>query len=254
VHGRGACDAKGAIAAMLAAADRLRERGCQQFGLLFVVGEETNSDGAKVAARKHLDSEYVIIGEPTENRLAAGQKGAIVFKVKSTGLIGHSAYPEKGDSALHRLVKCLDIWLQTDWGRDDLLGASTLNIGRISGGSGANVIAGESHAEGIFRVSTSVDAIKKQFYAQLDDHIEVEIMSESEPQKLMTLDSFETTTVSFGSDAAYLRPLGEILLIGPGSAEHAHSDHEQVTVAELTSAVDHYVTLVEKLLTMRKEN
>jgi len=251
--GRGACDAKGSIVAMLEAGRELLARDTESFALLFVVGEEAFSDGAKTAAQMQLNSRYVIIGEPTENKLAAGQKGSLVFRLEARGVAGHSAYPEIGDSALHRLIRLLERWLDADWGRDDLLGESTLNIGVIQGGDGANVIAAGAEAEGIFRVAGSIGDIRRRIDNLLENGIDFQVRSASEPQHLAVLPGFEQTVVSFGSDAAHLRPLGEILLCGPGSVRYAHGSDEQISAAELDAAVKLYVSLVQNLLQQEEE-
>src|SRR5450631_2912612 len=81
IWGRGACDAKGIIAAMIAAAEKLLAAGKKNFGLLFVVGEEVNGAGALVAAKNPRGSRYLINGEPTENQIALGSKGALRYEI-----------------------------------------------------------------------------------------------------------------------------------------------------------------------------
>ncbi len=248
IFGRGACDAKGQIVAMVEAGDRLRSKGIQNFGLLFVVGEELDSDGAKMAARLDLESRYVIIGEPTENKLVAGQKGTIVFRIQASGKGGHSCNPDNGDSAIHRLVQYMTQWLETDWGVDPVFGASTLNFGKISGGSGMNVIAPAASVEGIFRVSTSVNDIKNIINTIKTEKIRIEYLSESEPLHLYTVEGFEKSIVSFGTDASYLRPLGKILLYGPGSIDVAHCDDEYIRKSDLECGVQDLENIVGKLI------
>lgn len=248
VRGRGACDAKGAVAAMIGAAYDLLNEDITSFGLLFVVGEEKHSDGARAATQLRIGSEYVILGEPTENRLAAGQKGTIVFRLHVEGKEGHSAYPELGSSAIHQLVDLLHTWQESDWGQDKEMGANTLNIGRISGGTGANVIAGEAEAEGIMRLATPSTPVLEKMRSGLTEAMSLEVISCSEPMRLFVLDRFEQSIVSFGSDAPYLRPLGEVLMLGPGSIRYAHSIEEQVTCEELEQARRLYTALVKELL------
>ena len=248
IYGRGACDAKGALFSMVMAGERLLQKGIREFGFLFVVGEEKNSDGAKKAVNLSLGSEYVVIGEPTDNKLALGQKGSIVFQAVAHGRAGHSAYPQSGDSAIERLVRALYQWQNMDWGRHELLGSTTLNIGKISGGSGANVIAERAEAEGIFRVATSVQEVLEKLLTFCSEKFEIDVSSRSEPQILTPLEGLDTTVVSFGSDAPYLKPLGQVLMLGPGSVKYAHSDNEQIALEELYRASDLYVEIVEKLV------
>jgi len=248
IKGRGACDAKGCIAAMAEAALRLYTEGERRFGLLFVVGEETHSDGAKAAARHDLGSRFVVIGEPTENRLAVGQKGILLFRLFVEGVAGHSAYPEQGRSAVHGLIEVLSDWLKVDWGTDPLFGLTTLNVGTAQGGAGANVIAGSAEASGIFRISTSAQAVLDEVERRLPAYARLEVTSLCDPLRLKTVPGFEEIVVSFGSDAPHLRPLGEVLMIGPGSIRYAHSDHEQISCSELEEGVTQYQNSVKALL------
>ena len=248
IYGRGACDAKGAMACMIFAAEQLRKENVHDIGLLFVVGEELDSDGAKKAATLSLDSEYVIIGEPSDNTLVTAQKGTLVFKIKVSGKSAHSAYPEKGDSAIQRLLDILHKWQNFDWGRDDMLGSTTLNIGKVSGGEAVNIIADYAEAEGIFRIATSLVHVRERLLSYANDKVTIEILSGSQPQKMIALEGFKTTSVSWGSDAAYLNPLGKVLLLGPGSIDYAHSMNEQITIAELQEGINLYIKMVKKLL------
>ena len=248
IKGRGACDAKGSMFSMLMAAELLLQENITEFGMLFVVGEEMDSDGAKKAAELKLDSEYVIIGEPTQNKLAIGQKGTIVFRITADGKAGHSAYPEQGVSAIHSLVPYLSRLLILDLGEDDYFGKSTINIGQISGGTGPNVISGHAEAEGIIRVAGSLQHIKEKIEVCDVRGVHFEILSECEALKLVDLAGFDSTIVSFGSDASYLKPLGQVLMIGPGSVEFAHSKNEQITFNELAEATELYVKIAKNLL------
>ncbi len=246
-YGRGVCDAKGQIVAMLSAGQQLRSNGIDNFAFLFVVDEENVSAGAKKAAALDLDSSYVIIGEPTQNKMVSGQKGVLVYRVKATGTGGHSSQPERGISAIHQLIQFLQTWINKDWGESAEFGHSRVNVGRISGGSGNNVLAHDAAAEGIFRVATSLIDIHKKMQP-IPQNIQIEILSEYEPQCFHTLPGFETTTVGFGTDAAYLRNLGDMLLLGPGSIHYAHCLDEQITKQELEKAATLYVDMVKQLV------
>ena len=248
IYGRGACDAKGQIAAMFHALKKLREEGIPDVGLLVVVNEETNSAGAKKAAQLSVGSRYVVVGEPTDNKLAVGQKGLLAFKLEAVGTGGHSSRPDLGQSAIHKLLPILTSWLNSEWGENPLLGASSVNIGMFNGGVGINVLAPAATAEGVFRVSTSLAEIRDKVKASLPPDIKFEIQTESEPQHLVRLPGFETTVVGFGSDAAHLRPLGDIVLYGPGSINVAHRENEYVLIADLNRAVEDYVRIVKYLL------
>ncbi|MBN2413691.1 M20/M25/M40 family metallo-hydrolase [candidate division KSB1 bacterium] len=248
IYGRGACDAKGQIVTIIDAADRLLKENIKSFGLLFVVGEEVESDGAKKAARLNLNSRYLVICEPTENKLVVGQKGTIVFRVKAKGSGGHSCNPEKGESAIHKIISYLSKWQDYDWGTDPFFGQSTVNIGKISGGSGINILAEYAEAEGIFRVTTFVKQLKQKMEQLNNKLVDIEILSESDPQRLFKLDGFETTIVGFGTDASYLKPLGDILVLGPGSIEFAHCDNEHIVIEDLKTGSDLLVKIVKQLI------
>jgi acetylornithine deacetylase len=246
--GRGVLDAKGIAVAMLAAADHLRSRGAEGMGLLFVVGEETDSDGARAAASAMARTRFVVVGEPTENCLARAQKGSLRFFVTTHGKAGHSSQTNGGPSAIHLLATLITRLLEADWPTDEVLGETTLNVGRIGGGVAANVIAPEAWAEGMFRVVTSMTDIERRLQGLVEDRAEVKVTGGTEPQLFLTVPGFPQTVVSFGSDAGYLRPLGEVLMLGPGSIRFAHSDDEQVREEDLKQGTESYARLYRTLL------
>ncbi len=248
LYGRGVCDAKGALVCMIEAGLQLVEEGLTSFGFLFVVGEETDSDGARQAAALGLETKYIILGEPTQNRLAAGQKGTLVFQIEATGELGHSAYPERGRSAIHHLIHFLNRLQNADWSRDDYFGQTTVNIGKIEGGYSANVISDFARAEGIFRISRDCSSTETHLRSLADEGIKITVRSKTEPQHLGRLKDFQTTIVAFGSDAGHLQPLGQVYLLGPGSIEFAHQEHEQITIADLETAVKLYRKMVMELI------
>jgi acetylornithine deacetylase len=235
------------MAAMISAVGRAIAEGVSHAGLLFVVGEEHDSIGAKQAALLEIDSEFIILGEPTRGLLASGQKGTLVFRVRASGVEAHSACPDKGQSAIHLLTEMLAGWFRKDWEEDAAFGKNTLNVGRIDGGVGANVIAGKASAEGIFRVGTSCADLREKVLSFENENIIVEILSSSEPLELYVPAGFRSIVVPFGSDAPYLKPLGRILMLGPGSIEFAHSEAEHVAIRELISTRDQYVNLIKLL-------
>lgn len=245
--GRGVCDAKGSLTAMIAAAEELMSRGHDDIGLLFVIGEEVDSDGAKKVAELELGPRYIILGEPTDNKIASAQKGTLVFRVQAVGKAGHSAYPP-GPSAVHRLIEALTPLLLLDWAEDPVLGATTLNIGWIEGGEGPNIVAADATAEGIFRVAGSIADVETKLRGALGKEVELEILSSSEPVFLTRMDGFDETVVAFGSDAPYLQDLGEVIMVGPGSIQNAHRPDERICATEITRAVEAYCDLAERLL------
>lgn len=249
LRGRGTCDAKGCIAAMLLAGEKLAAMGRDDIGFLFVAGEETNSDGAKKAGELGLETEYIVLGEPTDNRIASAQKGTLVFRVNVKGQAGHSALPSSGRSAVHKMAAVIKAWLDADWGSEPSRGETTLNIGTVNGGTAPNVIAPGCTAEGIFRVATSVEAVRKIMMGEIagDEDFEVEILSSSEPLNLTEVPGLEHTVVSFGSDAPYLAGIARVIMCGPGSIRYAHSEDEQISIRELMEGVEVYCRIASEL-------
>jgi acetylornithine deacetylase len=248
IWGRGACDTKGIIAAMITAAEQLLSAATRNFGLLFVVGEERNSAGAHVAARNPCGSKFLINGEPTGNKLALGSKGALRYEIVAHGRMAHSAYPELGESAIEKLLDALERIRRIDLPTDDLLGASTLNIGTITGGRAPNVIPDEARAEIMIRVVGDA--------AELRNKIESAVRPDAEAQEILLipavhlrpLDGFQSTLVAFTTDIpAFGNAWGEPFLIGPGSIHVAHTSEERIPKSELIEAVGLYRQLVERL-------
>jgi acetylornithine deacetylase len=249
IWGRGACDTKGIIAAMIEAAEQLLASGKRNFGLLFVVGEERNSAGAQVAAKSPRGSKFIINGEPTENKLALGSKGALRYEIVASGRMAHSAYPELGESAIDKLLNALQRIRRIDLPMDRVLGASTLNIGTIQGGRAPNVIADQAKAEVFVRVVGDVTGLRNQIEsAAAPDAVANEVLM-IPAVHLASLDGFETTVVAFTTDIpAFNGAWGEPYLIGPGSIHVAHTSDERIPKAQLLEAVTLYRQLVERLV------
>ena len=247
VWGRGACDAKGIMAAMIVAAERLARDG-RAPGLLFVVGEETDSAGAKAANTLAPAARYIVVGEPTDGRLASGHKGMLAFELEATGEAAHSAYPHLGDSAVHRLLDALTRIRAHDWGNDPVLGEASVNVGRIEGGVAMNVVAPSARATVAIRLVGAAEEATAQLTSLVDDErLTVRIISQSSAVHCVTVDDFPSTPVAFGSDLFYLDGWGQPLLMGPGSIHVAHRDDERIEKRALSDAVDDYVRLVERL-------
>jgi acetylornithine deacetylase len=248
IWGRGACDAKGIVAAMIEAVKELLEAGRRGFGLLFVVGEERNSAGAKRAAETPRGSRYLINGEPTENRLALGSKGALRYEVLATGRMAHSAYPELGDSAIHKLIDALAAMRAIPLPSDLLLGPSTLNIGTISGGRAPNVMADEARAEILIRLVGDSAATKEALDRAAEGRAELREVLEIPALRLNGIEGLESTTVAFTTDIPMFEgQWGEPFLVGPGSIHVAHTLEERVPKSQLLEAVHIYRGMVEEL-------
>jgi len=249
IWGRGACDAKGIIAAMLKAAETLLASGVRNFGVLFVVGEERNSAGAYHAAARPQGCRYLINGEPTENKLALGSKGALRYEIAASGRMAHSAYPELGESAIDKLLEALAAIRAIALPVDDLLGASTLNIGTIAGGRAPNVIADEARAEIMIRLVGDSADTKQAIDAAVAGKAEARETIEIPALRLGAIAGMESTVVAFTTDIpAFGGAWGTPFLIGPGSIHVAHTLEERILKRQLEEAVGIYQAMVRQLL------
>ena len=248
LFGRGASDAKGIAAAMMVAADRLVADGEKRIELLFVVGEEKGSDGARAANNLGSKSRYLINGEPTESKLASGAKGSLRAILRTRGREAHSAYPHLGKSAIEPLLELLPTLRKLPLPSDPVLGETTVNIGTIKGGTEANVIPAHAEAEIMFRLVTDVAPIKKMINDWAKGHADVEFGSHIPAQKFATVPGFETGPVAYTSDIPLLSNWGEPFLFGPGSIHVAHTPDEYIDVEELRASVDSYDRLARTLL------
>jgi acetylornithine deacetylase len=247
IYGRGACDAKGSIAAMIKAAEALIEAKVTDFGLLFVVGEEAGSIGAMTANEIPNPSRFLINGEPTESKLVVGSKGALKALLRAHGRAAHSAYPELGESAIEKLLDIIEQLRHADLPTDAVLGRSNMNIGTIKGGVAANVIAPEAQAELLFRVVTSTAELKSIIEDAARGQAEIEYTFECEPVFMEHIDGLDTSVVSFTTDIPLLTNWGKSLLFGPGSIHDAHTSGERVSKLELAAAADSYASMVVRL-------
>ena len=251
LRGRGSCDAKGIAAAMICAAERLRERGVP-VGLLFVVGEETAHDGAHAAnefaqtafGASAADSRVLINGEPTDSTLAVGTKGAMRVFIRVTGEAAHSAYPHLGRSATRDLVHLLAELDALDLPRDDLLGETTINIGHLSGGVADNIMAPEAEARLMIRLVTSAEEVWQTIERWAKGRASIERGPTVPPVRLGVFPGFATSVAAFATDIPELGNWGRPHLFGPGSIHVAHRDDEHMRIDELRRAVDAYEQLV----------
>lgn len=248
LYGRGACDAKGIAAAMLVAADNLAKAGEQRVDLLFVVGEEKGSDGARAANRLKPTSKFLVNGEPTESRLASGAKGSLRVIVRTKGRAAHSAYAHLGESAIKPMLTLLptldDLALPTD----EVLGNTTVNIGTMRGGTEANIVPASAEAELMFRLVTDVKPLKKQIEQWANGRAEVEFGSHIPAQHFHIIPGFDVAPMAYTSDIPLLGNWGTPLLFGPGSIHVAHTPDEFIDIKELRDAVGAYERIVRHLL------
>jgi acetylornithine deacetylase len=247
LYGRGVCDAKGILAAQLAAAEALRAAGFK-IGVLVVSGEERDSAGAKAANLTPKGSRFLINGEPTDNRLALASKGALRAAFKTTGKMAHSAYPELGDSAVHKLVEVLGRVLTMPLPELEGIGPSTLNIGQIQGGHAPNVIADEAEAQVLVRTVTDSSLVRAQLLEVAGNQAEIEFTLDTPFVRMREIEGLPTMVAKFSTDIPALDNWGEPLLIGPGSIHTAHTPFEKLAKKELLEAVDLYIRVAKQLL------
>ncbi len=251
LYGRGACDTKGVIAAMVAAGERLRQRGIRDFAFLFVVGEETDSIGAKIANVElaQLGSKYVLVGEPTELKFARASKGALTAIVHFDGVAAHSAYPERGDSAVKKMFAAVSAIENTDWGSHELLGQATVNVGVVRGGEKPNIVPATAECELMFRTVGDHEEVRAKL-EKLVGRFGGRIIHArgNAPQFMLVPDGAPSTIIAFNTDVPHLGNLGKPLLFGPGSILDAHGAGERIAKRDLVAAVETYCDTVIALL------
>ena len=247
LYGRGVCDAKGIMAAQIVAAEALRGEGLS-IGLLFVSGEERDSAGAKVANESPRGSRFLINGEPTDNRLAIASKGALRSILRATGTMAHSAYPELGESAVHKLVKVLNRLLELDLPVTDDVGPTTLNIGLVNGGRAPNVIADRAEAQVLTRLVGDSTPVRQVILEAAEGLVDVDFTLEIPFTRLRAVPGLPTMIAKFTTDIPWLTNWGEPLLLGPGSIHVAHTPDERIAKRELLEAVELYVRVARQLL------
>jgi len=247
IYGRGSCDAKGIIAAQVIATEKLRSDGVY-VGMLFLVGEERDSIGAKIANQHPIGSKFMLNGEPTENRLAIATKGALHVELTARGKMAHSAYPELGESAIDKLVEALHRLHAMKLPENPNVGPCTKNVGSIQGGRAPNVIADLASADLFYRLVGPADELRRQITEAVGSLAEVRFTRETPFMRLRTLDGLPTMVAAFTTDIPSLSNWGEPLLLGPGSIHVAHTESEYVEKAQLTQAVEMYCAMAKRLV------
>jgi acetylornithine deacetylase len=249
LFGRGSCDAKGILAAQVSAAEQLRRDGEPRVGLVFVVGEERGSDGARAAneAARADGRRFLINGEPTDNRLGLATRGILRLKLRASGRAVHSSFPELGESAIDKLIDALIELRSIPLPSDPVLGQTHYTVGLISGGVAPNVVSASAEAEVMFRTTSDAGEVRRAV-APLERRVAIEHVLEVPPVKMKVVPGFDTAVFPYTTDIPFLQAWGEPLLFGPGSIHVAHTADEWVSITELKAAAGHYVTLAKALL------
>jgi acetylornithine deacetylase len=247
IYGRGACDAKGIIATQITAAEQLRREGIH-VGLLFLAGEERDSLGAKVANQKSPGCQFLVNGEPTDNRIAVASKGALRVEITAHGRMAHSAYPELGESAIDKLLQALQRLHDMKLPVQEGIGPCTLNIGVIEGGRAPNVIPDKARAQLLYRLVGPSEDLKREIVAAVGDLAKVDFVLEIPFVRLRTLDGLPTMVAAFTTDIPALSNWGQPLLVGPGLIHVAHTDGEYIEKKQLQDAVELYCAIARRLI------
>jgi acetylornithine deacetylase len=248
LFGRGACDAKGILAAQVAAAEGLRAAGESRVGLLFVVGEERGSEGAPVAnAHAPQGVRFLVNGEPTDNRLGAATRGMLRVRLRATGRAAHSSFPDLGESAIDKLLDALMVLRGVGLPEDEVLGRTHYTVGLIEGGVAPNVVSPHALAEVMFRI-VGRGAPVREALRVIESLVTVETVLEIPAVRMHVIPGFETATFPYTTDVPLLTNWGLPLLVGPGSIHVAHTADEHLSIDELHEAVDLYQRLARQLL------
>jgi acetylornithine deacetylase len=233
---------------MLCAAEQLVRDGEQRVDLLFVVGEEKGSDGARAANHLPTKSRFLVNGEPSESKLASGAKGSLRVTVTTRGRAAHSAYAHLGASAIEPMLELLPTVRNLDLPTDPVLGETTVNIGTIHGGTAGNIVPSLCEAEVMFRLVGDVDVVKERIEEWAAGRAQIEYGSHIPAQHFHVIDGFDVAPVAYTTDIPLLSRWGKPLLFGPGSINVAHTLDEHIDVEELRAAVGAYERIVRSLL------
>jgi len=247
LYGRGACDAKGILAAQVAAVDALRKQGEGRVGLLFVVGEERGSDGARLANTQANGCRYLVDGEPTDSRLGLATRGVLRVRLRASGRASHSSYPELGESAIEKLVDALIALRTIELPAEPTLGRTHYTVGSIEGGLAPNVVPPAASAEVMFRIVGEPSEVRRAIQP-IERLVAIEHVLDVPPVRLATVPGFATAIFPFTTDIPFLSAWGQPLLFGPGSVHAAHTADEFVALTELRAAVDAYQQIARQLL------
>ncbi|OFW20011.1 MAG: hypothetical protein A3H97_22370 [Acidobacteria bacterium RIFCSPLOWO2_02_FULL_65_29] len=247
IYGRGSCDAKGILAAQVAAVDRLRREGETRVGLLFVVGEERGSDGAQAANVAANGCRFLVDGEPTDNRLGIATRGAYRLRLRAAGRAAHSSFPELGESAIDKLIDALVELRSIELPVDAILGRTHYSVGLMSGGVAPNVVSPSAEAEVMFRTVGDAADVRRAIRS-IERRVDIEHVLEVPPVSLATVPGIDAAVFPYTTDIPFLDRWGQPLLFGPGSVHAAHTADEFIELAELGRAVDGYVAIARELL------
>jgi len=243
VLGRGSCDAKGQLISMYTACKQLEAEGESGFGLLILSGEETGSWGAKAFTATGFTAPYLIVGEPTENKMVSASKGTKSYDLTFHGKAFHSGYPEYGTSAVDLFLDFCKALRMMDFGKDPVLGKTTWNIGLLRSDNPQNILSPELTCRVYFRTTFASDAAVTEWMMKNDPSLDVVARGGDSPARYYTVDGFESAPVAFGSDAPHLTGFAHRSICGPGTVKVAHRSDEYILIQDMETAVSQYVRM-----------
>ena len=248
IYGRGSCDAKGAIAAMVSAAWDALESGLNDFCLLFDVDEENEFEGIKKAI-KMVNPGFVVVGEPSSLKLVNGQKGLLQFDLSQKGKAAPASLPQTGSSAITKLLFDLTGIIRIKPPENKFLGKTTINIGKIIGGQAANVIPDYASAKIDVRTVSRNSEIKQLFRkAAINGKLKTELDFEpvfNDLYDLPKLLGLKTRIASYFTEMYFWRKKANTVVFGPGDYRYAHSTFEKVSKRELLKAAENYLEIIK---------
>lgn len=251
IYGRGACDNKSQIAAMILAAEEARKKGLIDFGLLFTVQEETDFAGAKKACELIPEStKLIVIGEPTNFSIVSGQKGLLTLKLICRGKSAHGSTPEKGVNAIELLIDNLKKLREINFDKNESIGENSLNVGIIKGGSAVNVVPDYAEATIEIRNTVNPEVILNQIKKELD--VEIEIVNSYEPvfnqnaEELARKLKLKIKTVPYFTEMYFFGRKTSAIVLGAGLEEDAHSKNEKVKINDFKKLIEIYFKILEE--------
>lgn len=246
VLGRGSCDAKGQLICLYTACKQLEAAGKSGFGLLILTGEETGSWGAKAFTKTGFMGQYLIIGEPTENKMISASKGTKSYDLTFHGKAFHSGYPEYGVSAVDLFLDFMKSLRMMDFGNDPVLGKTTWNVGLLHSDNPQNILSPELSCRLYFRTTFASDAAVEAFMKQAASaQIDVVARGGDIPARYYTLEGFDIGPASFGTDAPHLGVFAHKSICGPGTVKVAHRPDEYILIRDMEIAVEQYVRMFD---------
>ena len=275
LHGRGACDTKGSVAAMLSAVIELAQSRSrpQSTEIVFagLIDEEKGQAGSRALATAGFKADLAIVGEPTRLQVITAHKGSLWLELETKGKAAHGATPQLGKTAVHSMARIVDL-LETEYAaqlrrrQHQLLGTGTVNVGKISGGTQPNIVPdrcvigvdrrtlpGETEASvkreitallAAYKLSAKITGTKSAPCAALETDAKLPLVR----QFMKSLGQTKPCGVQYFCDASVLSAAGiPSVVFGPGDIAQAHTVDEWISLASLERGKDLLVRFLGSL-------